>query len=85
MLGSVAGPTAHLQPTTTNPMHISAATKAADPKSGLVKNMYEIKPGGNGVDLEEQMVKQTQNGMDYSLMTTLYQKNMGMLRTAIGN
>jgi flagellar basal-body rod protein FlgB len=33
--------------------------------------------------MEEQMVKSTQNNMDYNLMTTLYEKNVGLIREAI--
>ena len=35
------------------------------------------------VILEEQMVNSTQTTMDYNLMTTLYQKNVGLIRTAL--
>lgn len=85
MLGDLAGSQAKLRPAMTSPMHMSlTGGKAADPKNAPSKMVYEIKPGGNGVDLEEQMVKQTQNGIDYNLMTSLYQKNMAMMKTAIG-
>ena len=85
MLGSLSGPQAKLQPVTTSPMHMSMnGAKPGDPKANPSKMVYEVKPGGNGVDLEEQMVRQTQNGIDYNLMTSLYQKNMAMMKTAIG-
>ncbi len=83
MLGSLGGKEAKLQPVTTNPMHLSGATEAQKPKTQASKTVYEVEPSGNGVDLEEQMVKETQTTMDYNLMTSLYQKNMDMMRTAL--
>ncbi len=45
---------------------------------------WEITPDGNGVVLEEQMMKVAENQMDYQLATTLYTRSLGLLRTAIG-
>lgn len=45
---------------------------------------YEVTPDGNGVVLEEQMMKLAQNQMDYQIATSLYQRSIGMLKTAIG-
>jgi len=58
--------------------------QVSDPKNRKQKLMYEVSPGGNGVILEEQMVKAAQTTMDYNLMTSLYQKNVGLLKTALG-
>jgi flagellar basal-body rod protein FlgB len=83
MLNGLDGGSSTLEPVTTNAMDISPAMEALKGKSAAQKTSYEIAPSGNGVSLEEQMVKQAQNGMDYGLMTTIYQKNVNMLRTAI--
>ena len=48
------------------------------------KDMYETAPDGNSVVLEQQLMKVTETRMDYELMTNLYRKHMGMLRTALG-
>ena len=45
---------------------------------------YEVAPGDNAVIIEEQMVKSSRNTMDYNLMTNLMRKNVGMIRTALG-
>ena len=34
--------------------------------------------------MEEQLVKAQGNMMDYNMMTNLYQKNVGMIRTSLG-
>lgn len=70
---------------TTNAMHMPSPNEIDDPKNRKQKVMYEIAPVGNSVSVEEQMVKATQTRMDYDLMTSLYQKNVGMIRTAIGS
>jgi len=39
---------------------------------------------GNGVSLEEQMMKVSTNAADYSLITTLYKQNISMIKTVLG-
>lgn len=45
---------------------------------------YEVTPDGNAVVLEEQMMKVSQNQMDYQVATSLYQRGLGLIRTAVG-
>lgn len=45
---------------------------------------YEITPDGNGVVLEEQMMKVTANQLDYQMAASLYQRSLGILKTAVG-
>lgn len=47
------------------------------------RDSFEITPSGNAVNLEEQMMKITQNQMDYQAATTLYTKGLGLIRTAL--
>lgn len=44
---------------------------------------FEITPDGNTVVLEEQMMKVTENQMDYQTVASLYQKGLGLIRTAL--
>ena len=46
---------------------------------------WEITPNGNAVSLEDQMIKVTENQMEYQAATTLYSRSLGLLRLAIGN
>ena len=46
--------------------------------------VYEISPVGNAVDLEEQVMKSSRITADYTLMLNLYQKNIGLVKTAAG-
>lgn len=45
---------------------------------------YETRPAGNAVNLEDQMLKVSQNQMDYAAATTLYSRSLNLLKTAIG-
>ena len=75
---------ANVRPETTNAMHMPSPGKIADPDNREQKVVYEVAPAENAVIMEEQMIKASQNMMDYNLMTSLYQKNVNMLRTALG-
>jgi flagellar basal-body rod protein FlgB len=48
------------------------------------REVYEVNPNKNGIVLEEQMIKVSDTQMQYQLASNIYQKNMTMLRTAIG-
>lgn len=72
----------HLE--TTNPDHMPPPGKISPPKNGKQKEVYEVAPAENSVIIEEQMIMSNRTAMDYSLMTNLYQKQVGMIRTALG-
>ena len=64
--------------------HAGGAGDIENPKSRKQKHTYEVAPAGNAVIMEEQLFKAQQNIMDYNLMSNLYQKNISMIKTAIG-
>jgi flagellar basal-body rod protein FlgB len=66
---------------TTQPGHIagSATSRFADRGVG-----YEVRPAGNSVNLEDEMMKVAANQMDFQAATSLYSRSMGLLRTAMG-
>ncbi|GAB4126927.1 MAG: flagellar basal body rod protein FlgB [Rhodothalassiaceae bacterium] len=43
----------------------------------------QVAPDGNAVDLESELMTVAQNQMDYGLMTELYRKQVGLLKTAL--
>jgi flagellar basal-body rod protein FlgB len=45
---------------------------------------YEIRPTGNAVNLEEEMMKVAANQMDYQAATALYVRSMGLIKIALG-
>lgn len=46
---------------------------------------WEVTPSGNGVVLEEQMMKVTANQMEYQAAATLYSKSIALLKIAVGS
>ena len=45
---------------------------------------YEVRPAGNAVNLEDEMMKVAGNQMDYQAAISLYSRSMGLFRTAMG-
>ena len=45
---------------------------------------FDIRPAGNAVSLEDQMMKVAQNQMDYQAATALYSRSLNLLKTALG-
>jgi flagellar basal-body rod protein FlgB len=45
---------------------------------------FEVKPTGNGVNLEDEMMKVASNAMDYQATTALYARGLGLIKTALG-
>ncbi|MTH97633.1 flagellar basal body rod protein FlgB [Roseibium sp. RKSG952] len=72
-----------LQTVRTDSGHLTGAVSDSALGRGTEEVGFEITPSGNSVVLEEQMMKVTQNQMDYQAATTLYTKGLGLLRTAL--
>ena len=45
---------------------------------------YEVRPTGNAVSLEEQMMKVAANQMDFQAATSLYTHSLNLIKTALG-
>jgi len=69
---------------TTNPGHISSSSSNSGAfASQNQRSYYETTPTGNSVVIEEQMLKMSQNSMDYNATTSLYKKMTQLINTAI--
>jgi flagellar basal-body rod protein FlgB len=66
----------------TDPAHLAAFGDPSDFTSD--RNQFQIRPAGNAVNLEDEMMKVASNQMDYQAATQLYTRGLGLLRTAIG-
>lgn len=64
--------------------HIVAKGPAGSDFATRTVDGFEITPNGNGITLEDEMMKVTQNQMDYQAVTTIYTRSMRLLRTALG-
>ena len=77
-----AGPVALVR---TEPMHLSASGAGSGPQfAATSRGQYEVHPTGNAVSLEEEMLKVAANQMDYQMVTTLYSRGLGLIKTALG-
>jgi flagellar basal-body rod protein FlgB len=68
----------------TNAGHMMAPGQTASGEARKAKTVYEVAPAGNAVIMEEQIINSNQTSMDYNLMTSLYQKNVRMIKIALG-
>ena len=63
--------------------HIAGAVSASQfPEDQRVG--YDIRPAGNAVNLEDEMMKVAANQMDYQAATALYTRSLGLIKIAIG-
>jgi flagellar basal-body rod protein FlgB len=71
----------------------AARTHAAHLRPGLgldgnpkpeKSDSFEVRPRGNSVGLEEEMMKVSETQLDYQLATGLYSRGIGILKTALG-
>ena len=66
----------------TSPAHLSSPASAGS--FGTTNPLYDVKPAGNAVNLEDQMIKVANNQMDYQAATSLYSRSMGLFKVAMG-
>ena len=67
----------------TNPAHITGSAGAST-FATAGNGRYDVKPAGNAVNLEDEMMKVAANQMDHQAAISLYSRSMGLLKTAIG-
>ncbi|WP_171743741.1 flagellar basal body rod protein FlgB [Sphingomonas sp. AP4-R1] len=60
------------------------ASRPRDPRVIDDKDTSETKPDGNNVGLEDQLLKMGQIQTDFSALTNLYRKQMGLIESALG-
>ncbi len=89
MVPQSAGISTGVSPIKTNAAHIQipAFSSSSNSLSGFEVEQtvdWEITPNGNAVSLEDQMMKVTENQMEYQAATTLYSRSLGLLRLAVG-
>ncbi|MGA2290028.1 flagellar basal body rod protein FlgB [Bradyrhizobium sp.] len=82
--GASVGSTGALAMMRTSTSHIAASDGGAQTFDQDHKAKFQTRPAGNSVDLEDQMLKVSDNQMDYAAVTSLYSKSLHLLKTAIG-
>jgi len=75
---------ANLALTRTDASHQSGATLGGAQFASQRNVGQEIRPTGNAVSLEEEMIKVAANQMDYQAATAVYSRSLGLIKTALG-
>ena len=68
----------------TNPLHITAQAGGGSAFAADSSGRYEIRPRGNSVTHEDEMMKVASNQMDYEAVTSLYTRSLALIKIAIG-
>ena len=75
--------TVSLPLTTTAPGHIGGAGGSGSPFAESNDPHYEVRPRGNAVTHEDEMLKLASNQMDYDAVTSIYTHSLGLIKTAV--
>jgi flagellar basal-body rod protein FlgB len=67
----------------TEPGHIGGSMGGSSAYD-TTKGGYEIRPTGNAVNLEDEMMKVASNQMEYQAATALYTRSLDLLKVALG-
>jgi flagellar basal-body rod protein FlgB len=57
---------------------------SASPYRSGNSRTFEVRPTGNAVNLEEEMMKVAANQMDFQTATALYTRSLNLIKTALG-
>lgn len=81
----VARPVMPVALAATEPGHIGGMTLSGETAfTTQSKGNYEVRPTGNSVNLEDEMMKVSANQMDYQAATALYSRSLNLLKVALG-
>ncbi len=67
----------------TSPDHIAAVSDTGSQFAAGGGGPYEIRPRGNAVSHEEEMMKVARNQMDYEAATELYTHSLNLIKLAV--
>ena len=75
--------TAGLQLARTEPTHLTPTGDTAS-QFAMKPTGYDVRPAGNAVNLEDEMIKVAANQMDFQQVATLYARSLSLLKAAVG-
>jgi flagellar basal-body rod protein FlgB len=64
--------------------HIAGIGQSDSPFRAKSEGNYEVRPTGNAVNLEQEMIKVAANQMDFQAATALYARSLSLIKTALG-
>jgi flagellar basal-body rod protein FlgB len=68
----------------TNPAHIVGSAAGTTQFRVDRRGGYEIRPAGNAVNIEDEMMKVAANQLDYQAATSLYGRTLALMKLALG-
>jgi flagellar basal-body rod protein FlgB len=68
----------------TDPGHVGGAGGSGSQFADDKDPHYEVRPRGNAVEHEDEMLKLAGNQMDYDAVTSIYTHSINLIKTAIG-
>jgi len=77
-------PAAGLAVVRTSPAHLASVGADATQFERERRSDFEVRPAGNAVSLEDEMLKVAANQMDFQAATALYGRGLGLIKTALG-
>ena len=77
-------PVSSVSLTRTESDHIAGTAVSAPGFRSRTQGGYEIRPTGNAVSLEDEMMKVANNQMDFQAATALYTHSLNLIKTALG-
>ena len=80
---SAGGGLSPAAPASTDPRHLAGATSGGAPATPVRTRAAETTVSGNAVSLDTELMKASDTAMDYQLITSLYRKQLGMLRAVL--
>lgn len=85
LVGTVERPPQRIAVAQSHPAHLAGGgTATVGLAGGPQDTTFEVAPDGNAVVLEEQMARLATTALAFQTTTNLYQKYVGMVRTALG-
>jgi len=67
----------------TDPRHITPASMSGVNAATVRVKSYDTSPDKNAVDTEQEVMKVSQTGIEYQLITSVYRKLAGLFRIAL--
>lgn len=64
--------------------HIGGGFPSDSPFRSATASGYEVRPTGNAVSLEDEMMKVAANQVDFQAASTLYTHSLNLIKTALG-
>ena len=68
----------------TEPLHLAGFPGTGSEFRSSRHGNFDVRPTGNAVNLEDEMMKVAGNQMDYQVATALYTRSLGLIKTALG-